>query len=117
MAFFFTLAIASLARFIAKCSVCAFTPCLAATSIISRNINGLPIGLPVMDLVPATREKGAMEIGSGGTPRKHSVPIGRRAVTYAIQSWSALIVERMRSKLPASCFNVLRSEEHTSELQ
>ena len=70
---------ASLALAIGKPSVVAFTPWRAATSIISRSLFGLPIGLPVTVRIPAISGKACKETGEGGTPRKHSVPVGRNA--------------------------------------
>ena len=55
-------------------------------------------------LWPAISGKAWMEMGEGGTPTTQSVPLGRRPLTMACQSWSAPTVESRRSKEPAIFF-------------
>ena len=38
---------------------------------------GLPVGLPVTDRRPAIKGKACNAIGDGGTPSRHSAPVGR----------------------------------------
>src|ERR1035438_7766165 len=47
--------------------------------------------------------------GDGGTPTKHSVPVGRSDCRYIPQSWSAFAVFKIKSMDPATSFMALDS--------
>src|SRR5665213_1660275 len=58
---------------------------------------------------PEMSGKACTHTGDGGTPTKHSVPVGRSDCRYIPQSWSAFAVFKIKSMDPATSFIALDS--------